>query len=219
MSDDALPPERVIPPALAQAVRDLPVWFVIGGHAVRCLCPYRPSRDVDFGVRDATGLHDLLTRLEATGTLEITERAADTVHARWNGLDLSIVVLPLLSPHVVDRRLDITGILATKLHEILDRGTRRDFFDLYVTLQHEQLGIVECLRAIRTLHSQDVGESLLLRALTYFDDANREAPLPGEGRSDWARVKKYFLTAAGSLLIPPPAPLAIQRHIVDVADG
>jgi hypothetical protein len=44
-------PHRVIPVSLANVVRDLPYWFVIGGHAVRCFCPYRPSRDVDFGVR------------------------------------------------------------------------------------------------------------------------------------------------------------------------
>ena len=218
MSADALPPERIIPPALARAVRDLPSWFVIGGHAVRCLCPYRPSRDVDFGVRDVAGLADLLAQLERTGEVEILERAADTIHARWNGLDVSIFVLPLLAPYVVDRRLDVTGILGTKLHAILDRGTRRDFFDLYVTLQHEQLGIVECLRAIRALHRHDVNDGLLLRALTYFDDADREALLPGEGRADWARVKKYFLTAVGSLLVPPASPLAIQRRVVDVAD-
>lgn len=43
-------PLEVIPPPLARAVADLPYWFVIGGQAMRCLCPYRPSRDVDFGV-------------------------------------------------------------------------------------------------------------------------------------------------------------------------
>ena len=42
-------PTQVIPKSLKQAVEDLPYWFVIGGHAVRCFCPYRPSRDVDFG--------------------------------------------------------------------------------------------------------------------------------------------------------------------------
>ena len=47
---DAHRPEEVIPAPLARAVADVPWWFVIGGQAVRCFCPYRPSRDVDFGV-------------------------------------------------------------------------------------------------------------------------------------------------------------------------
>ena len=59
-------PVEVIPPRLADAVDALPYWFVIGGHAVRCLCPYRPSRDVDFGVRAARDLRDLVAQLSAS---------------------------------------------------------------------------------------------------------------------------------------------------------
>ena len=69
------------------------------------------------------------------------------------------------------------------------------------------------------MYRQDVNDGLMLRALTYFDDADREARLPGEGRSDWSRVKKFFLTAVGSLLVPPTVALAIQRRVVDVSDG
>jgi hypothetical protein len=216
VSGDVLPPEQVIPSGLADAVRDLPIWFVIGGQAVRCFCPYRPSRDVDFGVRDVAGLDDLLAQLGRSGDVDLAERSADTAHLRWNGIDVSIFVLPFLLPYVSGRRLDVTGILGTKLHAILDRGTRRDFFDLYVTLQHHRLGIVECLSAIRRVYDRDVNESLLLRAMTYFEDAEREAALPGEGRGDWATVKDYFLTSVGSLLVPPGRKLAIQRRVVDV---
>lgn len=209
-------PEQVIPQALAKVVAPLPYWFVIGGHAVRCLCPYRPSRDVDFGVAAPSELEELLAQLSASGTVEITERAADTLHLRWNGINVSIFVLQMLAPHTEQRRLTVTGILATKLHAILARGTRRDFFDLYVVLQTQSLGIAECLAAIRTVHAQPINEPLLLRSLTYFEDAEREAPLPGEGPKDWGAVKDYFLTRVGHLLVPPAARLEIQRHEVDV---
>lgn len=46
-------PVDVMPPPIGRAVADLPYWFVIGGQAMRCFCPYRPSRDVDFGVTSA----------------------------------------------------------------------------------------------------------------------------------------------------------------------
>jgi hypothetical protein len=59
-------------------VADLPYWFVIGGQAVRCFCPYRPSRDVDFGVTRAEDLDDLVRQLEGRGRVEILERTADT---------------------------------------------------------------------------------------------------------------------------------------------
>ena len=213
------PPEQVIPPPLRRAVADLAYWFVIGGQAVRCLCPYRPSRDVDFGVTSVRDRDDLVRRLESRGRVEITERTADTVHLRFDGIDVSIFVLENLGPFVEGRRLTVTGLLATKLHAILDRGTRRDFFDLYVTLQGQRLGIAECLAAMRQVFGGGVNEALLLRALTYFEDAGREAPLPGEGPDDWTTVREFFQERAGQLLVPPSRVLKIQKRVVDVAEA
>ncbi|HVS63257.1 MAG TPA: nucleotidyl transferase AbiEii/AbiGii toxin family protein [Thermoanaerobaculia bacterium] len=209
-------PEQVIPQALRPVVEDIPYWFVIGGHAVRCLCPYRPTRDVDFGVEEAESIDALVEELRRTGDLEILERSPDTVHLRWNAIDVSLFHLESMASFTEERRLTVEGILATKLHAILDRGARRDFFDLYVVLQRQQIGIAGCLRAIRTVYRQDVNDSLLLRALTYFDDADREAPLPAEGDRDWERVKDFFRTRVGHLLVPPTEPLEIQEQRVDV---
>ena len=205
-----------MPPPIGRAVADLPYWFVIGGQAVRCFCPYRPSRDVDFGVTNAGDLDDLVRQLQRRGHVEIAERSVDTVHLRFDGIDVSIVVLAMLSPFGSDRRLSVTGLLATKLHAILDRGTRRDFFDLYVTLHRHALGIAECLAAMRQVYRQELNDTLLLRALTFFDDAEREAALPGEGPDDWTMVKEFFWNRVGQLLIPPARELQIERRVVDV---
>jgi hypothetical protein len=116
-----------------------------------------------------------------------------------------------------DHALTVQGILATKLHAILDRGTRRDFFDLYVMLEQQRLGIVECLKALREVYAADLDEGLLLRSLVYFEDAEREARLPGEGAQDWQRVKAFFEARVGALLLPPAEALDIQANQVDVS--
>jgi hypothetical protein len=211
-------PVDVMPPPIGRAVADLPYWFVIGGQAMRCFCPYRPSRDVDFGVTSASDLDDLVQQLQRRGQVDIAERSVDTVHLRFDGIDVSIFVLAMLSPFVSDRRLSVTGLLATKLHAILDRGTRRDFFDLYVTLHRHALGIAECFSAMRQVYQQEINDTLLLRALTFFDDAEREAALPGEGPDDWVAVKEFFWNRVGQLLIPPGRELQIERRVVDVAN-
>jgi len=209
----------ILPASLAEALRGLPRWFVIGGQAVRCFAPYRPSRDVDFGVSAPADLEAFLAQLGRSGAVEVLERSPDTVHLRWNGLKVSVFVLDRLTSFVEEHRLSVAGILATKLHAILDRGVRRDFFDLYVILQQQRLGLAECLRAFRTVFRTEVDEGLLLRALTYFDDAEREAPLPGEGRNDWKLVKAFFVERAGSVLVPPTRELEIQGRMVDVVDA
>lgn len=225
MTEAPYAPTQVIPPGLGRAVNALPYWFVIGGHAVRCFCPYRPSRDVDFGVSQPVDLAGLLAQLRRSGEVEVVDRSEHTVHLRWSergaarpAIEVSIFVLELLAPHVEQRRLSVTGILATKLHAILDRGTRRDFFDLYVTLEQQRLGIAACLAAMQEVYRQPVNQQLLLRALTYFDDAEREARLPGEGSRDWGAVKGFFARRVGELLVPPARRLSIQSRRVDVTE-
>lgn len=208
-----------MPRELARAVDEIRYWFVIGGQAVRCFAPFRPSRDVDFGVGAADDLEDLVARLEESGEVDMQERSPDTAHLAWNGIKVSCFVLERLSSFVEDRRLDLTSLLATKLHAILDRGLRRDFFDLYVLLEQERLGVAALLAAIRKVYEGEIDDGLLLRALTYFDDADREAALPGEGARDWSVVKEYFLVQVGALLVPPPRRLAIQDRKVDVVEG
>jgi hypothetical protein len=209
-------PMEVMPGTVSDAVSGTDWWFVLGGQAVRCLCPYRPSRDVDFGVGEARDMQKLLDLLSDKGKVELLESSGDTVHLLFNGTKISVFFLAEFLPFVEEQRLSVKGLLATKLHAILGRGTRRDFFDLYVLLQKHRLGIGECLSAIREVFRQPVSDALLLRAMTYFDDAQREAPLPGEGKRDWETVKNFFQTRAGSLLIPPGPELEIMKNTVDL---
>jgi hypothetical protein len=66
------------------------------------------------------------------------------------------------------------------------------------------------------VYRQPINDSLVLRALTFFDDAEREAELPGEGAHDWERVKGFFRQRVADLLLPPTRELEIQRNRVDV---
>ncbi len=209
-----LSPLDVIPPPVAHAAGSLRSWFVIGGQAVRCHVPYRPSTDVDFGVLRKKDLTALLQLLQSKGRVDVIERSGDTVHLSFEGIDVSIFLLPKLGEFVEDQALTVTGILATKLSALIDRGARRDFFDLYVMLSEERLGIGEALRALRDVYATEVNEGLVLRALSYFDDAEREAPLPDEGPSDWETVKRFFAQRVAAQLLPPERALSIQARSV-----
>lgn len=208
----------VLPEAVAAAVAGQTYWFVIGGQAVRCLVPYRPSHDVDFGVLTAKSSAQLLRQLRKAGRVELLERSEGTVHLNFQGIDVSIFVLPDLAPFVQQQHLTVEGLLATKVHAILDRGTRRDFFDLYVLMHGDGLGLLECLNALSKVYQTEVNQALVLRALTYFDDAEGEAALPGEGPKDWREVRTFFSRAVAALLVPPTRPLAIQSRVVDVRE-
>jgi hypothetical protein len=205
-------PLEVIPQVVAEALKHESYWFVIGGQAVRCFVPYRPTHDVDFGVTKPAQLKRLLKQLESTGKVELIEKSADTVHLNFGGVDISIFLLPKLGPHVDGQTLTLTGLLATKAHAILDRGTRRDFFDLYVLLEAHHMGLSDVLRALAEVYQEPLNQGLMLRALSYFEDAAAEAPLPGEGPGDFEVVKEFFSRAVGALVVPPGTSLKIQAE-------
>lgn len=209
-------PIEVLPSSVGGALADSGYWFLIGGQAVRCFAPYRPSRDADFGVSKAKDLKSLVALLRKRGKVAILETSEGTVHLNFEGVDVSVFVLPELVPHVEQNVLTVTGVLATKTHAILDRGTRRDFFDLYVMLQLHGLGILDCINALAQVYDTEVNHGLVLRALSYFEDAKAEAALPGEGKNDWLQVRTYFAKAVAALIVPPTAALAIQSRVVDV---
>jgi hypothetical protein len=121
-----LEPEQVVPPKLRDALRAVDGWFLIGGQAVRCLRRYRPTRDVDIGVATAADFKKVVVALRRAGAKAI-ESGADSIHFDLDGVDVSVFLLPRVARFVEGRRLTLTGLLGTKLHAILDRGTRRDF--------------------------------------------------------------------------------------------
>ncbi len=207
---------QVLPSRLLPGLDDGRYWFVIGGQAVRCFVPYRPSRDADFGVVNAKDLTTFVKHLQARGKVALIETSKDTVHLNFEGVDVSVFVLPALARYTEHQVLNPPAILATKTHAILDRGTRRDFFDLYVMLQTRSWGIATCLEALALVYATDINRGLILRSLCYFDDAEREGPLPGEAEHDWTTVKTYFSRAVAALIVPPTTALAIQSNVVDV---
>ena len=210
-------PSQVMPPDLARAVDPFPYWFVIGGQAVRCFAPYRPSRDVDFGVGEPANLGDLVDQLSRRGRVEIQERSSDTVHLLWNGDQ------GLRLRRAASRRLTSKTGASTSRASSRRNCTPSSIADCAGTSSTSTCcssssgsGSSALPGAVRRVYRGELDDGLMLRALTYFDDADREAALPGEGRSDWRAIKDYFLKQVGALLTPPMRRLEIQAQTVDV---
>ncbi|MGQ0504572.1 MAG: nucleotidyl transferase AbiEii/AbiGii toxin family protein [Myxococcaceae bacterium] len=88
-----------------------------------------------------------------------------------------------------------------KLAAIARRGLRRDFWDLYVVVKS---GIALPDIGLAYVCRFGVAESDLyhvLRALTYFEDAERDSALPtGMTAQLWAELKRFFLVEAPKLV-------------------
>lgn len=94
---------------------------------------------------------------------------------------------------VVDNGLRLAGlkdIAAMKLSAVTGRGTKKDFIDIYFLLQHFTLS--DMLQHYRNKYA-DGSEFLVLKSLTYFDDAELEQEPVMLVDISWQEVKRTIL--------------------------
>jgi predicted nucleotidyltransferase component of viral defense system len=87
------------------------------------------------------------------------------------------------------RLASIKDIAPMKLAAITNRGTKKDFVDIYVLLNH--LSLSEMLNLYSQKYSQD-SDFFVLRSLTYFEDAEQNSDPEMLTAYKWETIKKNY---------------------------
>ena len=89
------------------------------------------------------------------------------------------------------RLADKKDIAAMKIHAIEERGTKRDFIDVYFLSQEfsidEMLNLYQKKYGVLNEHLYSI-----IRALSYFEDADREIMPKMIQETDWESVRSFF---------------------------
>ena len=186
-----------------EAVAQLPAprdFYLAGGTALALQIGHRISFDFDFfsssnplGAVERAVLARDLQRIQPS----IIRRESDEqLYATIMGVEVSFVYQhhPLLSPTI-----DVSGVATAqptdiglmKLSAIKDRGTRRDFVDLYCMRQVAPLKTLFQLLPQKYNDRPDFTVHLAY-ALRYFEDAEADTrTLHMLSKVNWTAVKKY----------------------------
>ncbi len=183
-------------------------YYLAGGSAIGFHFGHRRSRDLDFFSRGASvdlsrTKADLLAHFKNVVIVHETDVA---LHAIVEDVPIDFVRYAYPPIQVADSDLGIMiasplDLAVMKLAAISRRGIRRDFWDLYVIATS---GVA--LRTMGTAYVQRFGVAEpdlyhVLRALTFFDDAELESTLPsGMTPQLWSEIKRYFLQEAPRLI-------------------
>ena len=182
-------------------------WVLAGGTGLALHLGHRVSEDFDFfrtNGMDSTALFQTLAEIGTCETLQSGER---TLSVLLDGIRLSFFQIddPFLfraTPYAFFNVADPRDIALMKLLAVTNRGSRKDFVDLFAILQTGPV-----LRDYVDLLPRKYGAGRLnpyqvVLSLTYFDDAEAE-PMPRILRSfDWAECKGFFLREARALVLP-----------------
>lgn len=169
---------------------------LVGGTSLALQLGHRKSIDLDlFG----TVLHDdygISETLNKVGKATLIKKTSNIFIYQIDGIKVDIVNYPypwleeLLTEGGL-RLADIRDIGAMKLSAITGRGSKKDFIDLYFLLQ------IFTLDEVISFYKKkyyDGSEFLVLKSLTYFDDADNDvAPIMLE-TIDWDDVKCFINT-------------------------
>jgi predicted nucleotidyltransferase component of viral defense system len=178
-----------------QALEILDNTRLVGGTALALQLGHRISVDLDFfGVVPADA-NELLAEFNAIGLKTRLDYASKSIKQfTINNVKADFVNYPYkwLEPIKTEDGITLAGlqdIAAMKLEAVTNRGTRRDFFDIYFLLK--QFPIKQQLELYMQKYP-DGSSFNVLRSLTYFDDAET-APMPKMLLNvDWDQIRTFI---------------------------
>lgn len=178
------------------AARELEPFYLVGGTALALRYGHRKSIDLDLFTHkpfDAPQLGEWLTR-----DLNLQEAVIETntVLGQINGIKTDFIAhqYPLLGEiEMIDgiRLLGVEDIAAMKLNAIANRGSKKDFWDYALLLEHFDR---EALLSFFAQKYPNASGWNVEKSLSYFEDAEQE-PDPVDLRSfSWEQVKDLIST-------------------------
>ncbi|MGC9395710.1 MAG: nucleotidyl transferase AbiEii/AbiGii toxin family protein [Anaerolineae bacterium] len=196
--------------ALWHVVAGLPYirsFYLAGGTALALRLGHRISRDLDL-FADIETLDDamryrLVNELQHEHVVVLEQDSVLGLVLTVDDLPLSFFSYnyPLLDPPEEVAGIQLAGLTdigLMKLDAIAGRGTRKDFYDLYVIAAHMPLETLFARSKEKYAYSRGFGMRVLT-ALVDFDIAEQESDPVLLHPIDWETVKAFCITSARHL--------------------
>ena len=179
-------------------------FYLVGGTALALQIGHRVSIDLDLFTPepfDKSDLLDLLNTHFEDVLLESEGSSMLITNINQVKVDFVKMSYPILFPHLETegvRMLDMRDIAPMKLKAIAQRGSKKDFYDIYFLLDH--LPLLEMLRLFsEKFKQQEVFH--VIKSLTYFEDAESYAdPKVFDQSVNWEKVKSKVFKAVQVLV-------------------
>lgn len=196
---------QALPPKTAQLIKVfqknrlsfLKNFYLSGGTALSLQINHRQSIDLDFFSQKDFDPQAVQKELETLSKLTDLELDKNTLNAFLKGVQVQFLgyPYPLLKPAYNWEGINISSVLdiaCTKLQTISQRGSKKDFVDLYFILN--KYSLKELFQKMDQKYPKaNFNKVHLLKSLTYFVDADLQ-PMPKmRQKTDWEKIKKVIV--------------------------
>lgn len=177
---------------------DLPSHsYLAGGSALALHFGHRVSIDFDFFTPLEFNPDTIATKLKKIGDFQLSQKEEGTLLGLFNKVKFSLFIYryPLISKPVLFEEILIAhpkDIAAMKLAAICDRGTKKDFIDLYFLVKNG-ISIEQAFSLYESKYKAFQNNTYtLITSLSYFEDAHRtDVPRMIE-KIQWDEIESFF---------------------------
>lgn len=171
---------------------------LVGGTSLALQYGHRQSVDLDFFSAEPFDQDEIIALLNRTGECRIINRSKTIIQVDLQGVKVDVVnysLYPWIDEPIREDGIVLASdkdIAAMKINAIIGRGTKKDFIDLYVLLQHYSLA--EIMDFYRQRYP-DYSDYRALLSMTYFEDAEAQEMPKMFIPDKWEDMKKVIIEA------------------------
>ena len=178
---------------------------LVGGTSLALQIGHRKSIDIDFFGNLSAEYENLIDELKTIGEVVPLKNSKNIHSLLVNDIKVDIVNYEyewLTNKITIDniQLASIEDIAAMKLNAIIGRGSKKDFIDLFFILKNYSLAK---LMDFYTKKYNDGSTFLVLKSLTYFEDADMEEMPFMFNNIDWQTIKDNIQKAHADYIIKP----------------
>jgi predicted nucleotidyltransferase component of viral defense system len=202
---------RTIEPRTFQLLKELMSlevlndFYLVGGTALSLQKGHRFSVDLDLFTKTTYNKNKIIETLQSTySSFNLTNDSGLIMFTLIDGIKVDFVKMSypiLFQPIHIEgiRMLNILDIAPMKLKAIVQRGSKKDFFDMFYILKEIRLDEIMKLYQIK-FSQEEIFH--VIKSLTYFDDAENDFdPLLFDNKVSWIIVKQFIVNEVINLTV------------------
>ncbi len=175
-------------------------FYLTGGTALALQLGHRISLDFDFYTKEEFDPETLLQNFQKHfKNVQLIRKVKNTLILSIDNIEVSLFSYPypLISPLVKIPEVNLASmedICAMKIVAIIQRGTQRDFIDIYFLIRN--FGLERIFTLAQEKYKGLFNKYLALQSLTYFIDADKEKEEQRTKTStgiSWDKIKKELI--------------------------
>ena len=179
-----------------QSYKELDNFILVGGTALALIYGHRISEDLDFFTEKEFDTTFLIDFLQTKYKIQIINEAKNSLSLNISNIKTEFIrhAYPTINSFIESEQIrcySSEDIGAMKINSVMNRGSKKDFYDIYELLNHFSLN------QLFSFYDQKYGLAsplIVNKSLLYFEDDEAEPDPVSLSNISWEQVKKHIIS-------------------------